>query len=335
MNIIDIDLNNIKFKPLSLDRLTISFDRLTRFKNFEVKYTRVFKDILSEALISPKYKKTDLDNLDYSILTKIAETIINKSLDELDCQGIQNDYVINERLKTYETSLFISTDETKKLLDNKINYSKFVSLVDDNIPINLKWLKELKLGEYSSYKSHADFLKFPVTKVVICEGITEEILLPEFAKLLDYDFDKNGVEIISAGGKNQVVKLFYKYAEQLKIPIFVLLDADAESNAKEIEPRLRKTDKIYRIKCGEFEDILPKTLVEKSLNASIKNISDKPEEESDYSGGTVHYLEEFYRTRGAHEFKKAEFAQVVKENISSKEDISDEFTEIIAAIKNL
>ena len=117
MKTIDIDLNNIKFKQLSLDRLIISFDRLTRFKNFEDKYTRVFKDILSEALI---YKKTDLDNLDYSILTKIAEKVINESLDRICCRDKQNNYVINERLKAYETSLFTSTGEALKLLDNKI-----------------------------------------------------------------------------------------------------------------------------------------------------------------------------------------------------------------------
>ncbi|MEE3348787.1 MAG: ATP-dependent endonuclease [Candidatus Gastranaerophilaceae bacterium] len=334
MKTIDINLNNIKFKQLSLDRLIISFDRLTRFKNFEDKYTRVFKDILSEALISPKYKKTDLDNLDYSTLTKIAEIIINESLDGICCRDKQNNYVINERLKAYETSLFTSTGEAIKLLDNKINYSKFVGLIDSNIPINLKWLKEVGLSDYLPGKAHSKSLKFPITKVVICEGITEEILLPVFADILNYNFDKNGIQLISAGGKNQVVKLFYKFAEQLKIPIFVLLDSDAEQNAIEIEPKLRKHDKIYRIESGEFEDILPKKLVEKSIKSSIKNISLSPEKGSDYSEGTVHYLEEFYRTRGAHEFKKAEFAHVVKENIIGLEDISGELRVIINEIKN-
>ena len=40
----------------------------------------------------------------------------------------------------------------------------------------------------------------------IVEGITEEILLPVFSKLLGYDFYAHGIQIIPAGGKNQVVK---------------------------------------------------------------------------------------------------------------------------------
>ena len=328
----DINFNNIKFKTLSKERLTISFDRLTRFKDYEQKYTRVFRDIIVENLIYPKYKKSDLENMDYSMLKDLAVYIINSSLDN----GIEPDYSINQKIKEYELSIFNCFDSAITLLDNNINYKAFISLLtDSNIPDNLKWLKFLGENTYNPNKSHQLGYKFPVEKLVICEGITEEILLPVFANLLDYDFNKNGVQIISAGGKNQVVKLFYKFAEQLKIPIFVLLDSDAEQNAIEIEPKLRKHDKIYRIESGEFEDILPKSLIEKSLNSSIKNISLSPEEESDYSEGTVHYLEEFYRTRGAHEFKKAEFAHIVKENITGITDVSDEFIKIINELKSL
>lgn len=44
-------------------------------------------------------------------------------------------------------------------------------------------------------------LRFPVEKVVIAEGATEETLLPEFAKRCGYDFDKEGIYVLSAGGK--------------------------------------------------------------------------------------------------------------------------------------
>lgn len=41
------------------------------------------------------------------------------------------------------------------------------------------------------------------------------------------------------------------------------------------------------------------------------------------------FLEEFFKHRGLHEFKKSEFAELVKENISCSEDVSDEIKEII------
>ena len=68
-------MENIKFKPLNIEQIMISVDRLTRFKDPETKYLRVFKDIICSHLISPKYKKTDLDNFDYTKLRDIAEFI--------------------------------------------------------------------------------------------------------------------------------------------------------------------------------------------------------------------------------------------------------------------
>ena len=164
---------------------------------------------------------------------------------------------------------------------------------------------------------------------MLCEGITEETLLPVFAKICGCNFKEQGVYIISAGGKNQVVKYFYNFANSLKIPVFILLDNDAEENLREIEPKLRSFDKIHLLKSGEFEDLLPNSLITKTLNYATKNISLAPIENLEQSSSKVEFLEEFFRHRGLHEFKKAEFAELVKENISSLEDVSDEIKEII------
>ena len=226
---------NIKYKPMNFDRLVISIDRLTRFKNTEEKYLRVFKDILINNLILPKYKKGEIDKLNYSNLTNIAEYIINNSLKILSKNYIESDLYVNYMLKTYENALFFLDKNTEILLDNKINYNEFLKLLPNtNIPFNLKWLKLLANSNNPIEDSYNLGLKYPIRKLVLCEGITEEILLPVFANILDYNFEKNGVQLISAGGKNQVVKLFYKYSDELKIPIFVLLDRDAEENTKEI-----------------------------------------------------------------------------------------------------
>ena len=71
----------MKIKPLTKEQLIISADRLTRFKDTETKYLRVFKDIINSNLIEPKLKKQDLDNIDYEELKNLAEKIINSSFD--------------------------------------------------------------------------------------------------------------------------------------------------------------------------------------------------------------------------------------------------------------
>ena len=96
-------MEKIKIKPLTIDQLKISIDRLTRFKNTETKYLRVFKDILTNNLIAPKFKKSELDELDYSILRELAEKIINFSLETLNIKP-DGDLLINQRLYDYEKS---------------------------------------------------------------------------------------------------------------------------------------------------------------------------------------------------------------------------------------
>ena len=166
------------------------------------------------------------------------------------------------------------------------------------------------------------------------EGITEEILLPVFSKILDVDFDKFGYHIISAGGKNQVVKIFYSLSEILKIPVFVLLDNDAEDNFQQIQPKIREFDKIHLIQSGEFEDLLPVDLVIKSLNKHLKNLSSVDISDFDNSLSMVENLENVYRNKGLDDFKKADFAHIVHDNITDLSDFSKEIIGIIEELKN-
>lgn len=314
----------MKIKPLSKEQLIISVDRLTRFKDPETKYLRVFKEIISTNLLEPKLKKKELDLLSYESLKNIAENIINSSLP----QNKKENFLINQRLLDYENSVYKINENTQTLLKNKINYKEIIKILPDDIPNNLKWLKSLLADNVND-----NFLGYPVQQLLLCEGITEEILLPEFAKICNYDFEQNGIHIISAGGKNQVVKYFYNFADTIKIPVFILLDKDAEENLKEILPRLREFDKIHLVKSGEFEDLLPDTLIIKTLKYATKNISLGSEYNIAQYNSKVEFLEEFFKHRGLHEFKKSEFALMVKENISDISDLSEEIIEIFKEIK--
>lgn len=325
-------MNNVKVKPLTKEQLTISIDRLTRFKNPEVKYLRVFGELITNNLIQPKYKKSDIEKMDSEEVKNLAEFIINYSLENLGLPK-DEDYIINQRLYDYEKSVYIISENIEKFLKNKINYKAFVTLIDENSPKNLKWLKALGSPMDIKQERFKNSLRFPVEKVVIAEGATEETLLPEFAKRCGYDFDKEGIYVLSAGGKNQVVKLYYRLVDSLKLPIFVLLDKDAKENLEEIKPKLRPIDKIHLLACGEFEDLLPLELVQRTLDYQLNNISMMEKEMLNAPEPRVKILEEVFKTRGMHEFKKVEFAQMVKKNIKTNADISDEICEIINEIK--
>lgn len=323
-----------KIKPLSKDQLIISIDRLTRFKEPEVKYMRVFSDILASNLIIPKLKKSEMERIDYHEITRVVEEIINSSLKSYGIEQTDN-YTINNKIYEYENTIFKIDKNTEILLKNKINYDGFVNLITEDAPKNLQWLKAQKYVEDIKSFRQSHLIKYPIEKVVIVEGATEETLLPEFARRCDYDFDKNGVYILSAGGKNQVVKLYYSLVEKLKIPIFVLLDKDAKQNQEYINYKLRPQDSIHLLSCGEFEDLLPMDLVKRTLEYELNNISMVEQEMLKPAEPRVKILEEIFKTRGMHEFKKVEFAQMVRSNIAQESDISAEIREIINGIEKL
>jgi len=330
----------MKYKILTKEQIIISLDRLTRFKNTKEKYLRVFSDILITSLIEPKLKKVDIEKLDFSIISEYVSEIFNTSIENHLSLKLTYDNFINKFLKDYENSIFINDDETQKLLNNTINYKNALSLIGNTTKINLNWL--VVISEYINNKDidfdflrEQHYLKYPIQEVLLVEGITEEILLPVFSKYLNYDFYAKGIQIIAAGGKNQVVKKYYELAEQLKIPIFVLLDKDAEDNIKQIKPRLRKNDRIHLVSCGEFEDLLPASLIVKTVNSHFKNFLTITETDLNKEQTRVKVLDEIYKNKGYHEFKKAEFAKLVKENIENVTDISDEIRAIIAEIQSI
>ncbi|MCM1073578.1 MAG: ATP-dependent endonuclease, partial [Bacteroides sp.] len=315
----------MKFKKLTKEQIIISIDRLTRFKPTKEKYIRVFTDILTSALIEPKIKKSDIAKMDLSKITEMVCDIFNASFE------ISSDNTINNKLKEFENNVFINDTETQKLLNNNINYTEALKLIEEDCPVNLKWLKSLKdNNQLENRKNH--FLKYPLEKIILVEGITEEILLPAFSKFLGHDFYAEGIQIIAAGGKNQVVKMYYKLSQEVKLPIFVLLDRDAEDNIRQIEPRLREHDRIHLVSCGEFEDLLPKSLIIKTVNAHFKNFLAINEHDLSEELPTAKILENIFKTRGLHEFKKAEFAKLVREKIAENTDISEEIALIIKEI---
>ncbi len=314
----------MKYKKLSKEQLLISIDRLTRFKPTKEKYMRVFFDIILSNLLEPKYKKNDLEKMDTAEVKELAEKIINASIEqEFD------DNSINKILQNYENSVFNNDDDTQILINNNINYNGILKFIDDNSVINLRWLKSLVKSSNLIQNRQKNALKFPIEKVLLVEGLTEEILLPAFSRKLGYDFYKEGVQIIPAGGKNQVVKMYYKLAEELKIPIFLLLDKDAEENIKQIQPKLRKIDKIHLVSCGEFEDLLSKSLIVKTVNNELNNFASITENDLNDGLPEAKTLENIFKKIGFHEFKKADFAKLVRDNINEDSDISDEIRTII------
>lgn len=318
----------MKFKIPEIEYIQICLDRLTRFKPVSERYIRVIDDVLSKCLIQMDEKLSDIQ---MSRKIELAQTILNSAAKNL------TDLKLNEIIKNDEEKIFYLTNEDREFLNSKIDFLALINLLNENtLPLNLKRLKfQNNLTSNKTREKYATL--FPVSKVVLVEGITEEILLIEFAKILGLDFKKEGIFVLGAGGKNQVARKYYKLIEEIKIPIFILLDSDAKEIANLIIPKLRNKDKLHLIKTGEFEDILTGKLIKNALNFHFAQNMLNNENEFEENGHAVVELHDCFKNNGWGEFKKADFAKIIREYLHQAKNppVSDELKLITDEIKNL
>ncbi len=322
-----IKKNSSKYKYLTKNELIVNLDRLSRFKLPEEAYQRVFYDVILKCLISPKYSINELDNLPVEEVCKLFKFIWNKS--------VEYNYGINKSdkhfniLKAFCLHLFKNTDKkTKAYINTNIYINSILKNIENTEAKNLKNLK-LNLNKKNNE------LIYPIRKLIIVEGITEEILLPVFSKKLGCDFEKNGIYIMGAGGKSKSPALYMKLRNKLKIPIILLFDCDAKEICEEMKNVLLKKDKIIMIKNGEFEDILSLNLIKRALNKEYETLIPIKKKDLKMYSKMCKNLENIYRIMQLGEFKKAKFAKIIAENIKYKSDLSQEIKDIISCINNI
>ncbi len=334
-------INNLKYKYLTFDELVINLDRLSRFKLPEISYKRVFYSILLKNLIFPKYSQKELDESDPEYISAAAAQIWNASVYNLTKSAENNTSAFNA-LKMLSDLTFKNTDKTTQIfISQKLNISPILERIDYNsAPLNLKFLikvndvfKNQKFTKNDLYELRKQFsLQFPISKLIIAEGITEEILLPVFAQKLHHKFDKEGIYVLGAGGKSKSPVLYMQMRDKLKIPVNILFDYDAIELTHSFEKQLLKKDKILIIDKGEFEDILSDNLIKRALNKEY--LPATPIKISDLHIYTkmCDNIENFYRTRHLGEFKKSKVSKIIAKNIKYESDITDDIKKIITQI---
>lgn len=315
----------MKFKQIPNDYYVTILDRLTRLEPAHIRYKRVFDDVINKYCIDVKAKNLTLEEE-----IKTVEELFKANFTQ------NSDFYLNDVLLNLEKKYFKYNELSYQYLSARLNIDALVNTVqiNENTPKNVLWLKKIlqdKADIYDLRKKYA--LTYPIEKIILCEGQTEFTLLKSIFNLLDIDIDKLGFIPIAAGGKNQVARKYYQMIEYIKLPFFILLDKDAQAIKDLIEPKLRKIDNLYLIKSGEFEDLIPKKILQNTINSVHSSDFNCIFDDFNDSLPMVHNLENIYKKYGFGEFKKAKFALELKEYIEkycTKDDfINSEIVEII------
>ncbi|MCD7779077.1 MAG: hypothetical protein LUH05_00180, partial [Candidatus Gastranaerophilales bacterium] len=126
------DISSIKFKLLSFDELVINLDRLSRFKLPEYTYNRVFTDIITKFLISPKYSKKEIESLSPKVIALTVQKIWNESVKNCGFCSNKENYAY-KALSFIINKTFCNIDnKTRLLMNTKLNISAILNKIDYN-----------------------------------------------------------------------------------------------------------------------------------------------------------------------------------------------------------
>lgn len=292
----DIHLNagsdlpeKLTFQTPTLAQLVISANQLNKFDLPPRRNRKAIDRLISQQLIAPKLSLKNLARLPIRLRDEIMQTLwcrgLNAEVSEAD-EAYTNTW-LDRDLKEFLWDAILREDLERlgELNDGKLHGFYYQPPYDAErlaqvlaayqypevttdywhtryTAFPLPWIALLSSGQGFSDRLHAKAVKL----VILVEGTTEAILLPEFAKRAGVSFEN--VRIIPAGGKNQVTALYQSLAEELAMPMLVLLDQDADRAMQELSSQVRPGDQLVQIAEGEFEDWYDPDLIVETVNAA-------------------------------------------------------------------
>ena len=348
-----MDFNNYKIKYINEDEFLSYTDWLTRFKNPFFNFLRTAQKIITKNTLEPKINTKKFEEMFFEEKVCLTKYIWEKSLEKLlktndFSKAKLKNFLIYEEEQTFNTDYLLEFLKYQNVQSSADNYSKirneiFLPLEElveyfekkNDKPDFLKRLIEKKNSNLSDKELFEAKTNFASTKLLfLVEGITEEKILPVFAQKEGIDFEQCGIKLKAAGGKTHLLKYYAQIRKLLKIPVFILLDADGNDIIDDLNNILEKKDGVYLISKGEIEDILPHELIIRAINNYFSMQGAITENDLNKKEPMAKFLYNLYKEKGFGEFHKAKFAQILQENIISKEDAKGEIEEILKLIQS-
>ena len=112
-------------KPLSVDEMILALDRISRFKYPEKKLKRVYIETICSHLISPAFKKSDIEKFDNKSLTKYFTKIWNYSI-EKNFGTLENDFSLNKNYIEQEKKCYFINREIMDLMPEKVDFKTLI-----------------------------------------------------------------------------------------------------------------------------------------------------------------------------------------------------------------
>ena len=127
----------------------------------------------------------------------------------------------NQVIYTTHSPYFIAIPEFEEVRIVRRNRDNRTTIVQSDLPPS-DGLREKLRKEFDPERNELFFAKH----VILVEGDTEKLALPEYAARLGLDLDRAGMSIVEVGGKRGLLP-FARIVLSLNIPLTVLFDTDS------------------------------------------------------------------------------------------------------------
>lgn len=173
--------------------------------------------------------------------------------------------------------------------------------------------------------------------VLLVEGATETILMPHFARLLGFDFDKLGVLAMGAGGANQTSRKYLVLKDTINLPIYIVLDADALQQVEIIGDVIREIDRLHVWSAGDIEDTFAAPVLLSQINHYVSSRGAEPLSLAQLPAGErrTTALNKAFRKRGLGDFDKIGFAKSIVDRLHDPADVPRDAAHVIDEIRTL
>ncbi len=252
---------NVYFNPLTSLDFYNSLQIYVKENDFEINATELgggFQNALVIAILKAFEERRKSGAL---FLIEEPEMFLHPQMQRSLYKTIRSISVNNQIIYTTHSPHFVTIpeyDEIFRINKNKNGTQKNVSSLEKTKAIEEKFRKEL-----DPERNELFFAK----KVLLVEGDTEKLALPEYAKRENLDFDNAGGTIIEVGGKRNL-KPFADLIVSFNIPLGIIYDTDCSDIQKEDEEKaLNEELEKYKTKGvsvwsfdKKYEDELKKSL---------------------------------------------------------------------------
>lgn len=221
---------NIYFNPLTSLDFYNSLQIYVKENDFEINATELgsgFQNALVIAILKAFEERKKSGAL---FLIEEPEMFLHPQMQRSLYKTIRNLSATNQIIYTTHSPHFVTIPEYDEIFiisknenGTKINKSSLEKTSD----IEEKFIKEL-----DPERNELFFAK----KVLLVEGDTEKLVLPEYAKRENLDFDNVGSTIIEVGGKRNL-KSFANLVLSFNIPLGIIYDTDCSDINDEVEEK--------------------------------------------------------------------------------------------------